>query len=128
VNFVTAEVIKDLLSELDLDVSIEERPAFYNTALVLLSAPVCGPDTARLAAFTGLPYSFIAPICRRMIQAELWTHNEVHCDDWYMAEGALCARCFWLDVLVAEGFVMRKWNEEEGQYCYGCALDTGMIN
>lgn len=38
-NFVTVGVIKDLLSELDLDLSIEERPEFYNTALVLLSAP-----------------------------------------------------------------------------------------
>ncbi len=28
-------------------------------------------------------------------------------------------RCFWLDVLVAEGLVLRTWDEEEGQYCYG---------
>jgi hypothetical protein len=111
-----------------IDVSIEVRPEFYNTALVLLSATVCGPNPVQLAALTGLPYSFIAPICRRMIQAELWTHNEVHCDDWYMGQGVLYARCFWLDVLVAEGFVMRKWNEEQGRYCYGCQSDVERVN
>jgi len=79
----------------------------------------CGTDTIRLAAFTGLPCSLIAPIRRRMIQAELWTDNEACLDHYFVAEGLLCARCFWLDVLVAEGLVLRTWDEEEGQYCYG---------
>ena len=54
-NFVHAavEAVKSLLSELDLDMSIQEQPEFYNTALVLLSAPICGPDTTHLAAFRG---------------------------------------------------------------------------
>jgi len=108
-----------LLLDLDLDTAIQEQPGFYNTALVLLSAPVCGPSTARLAMFTGLPHSFIVPIRRRMILAELWTETEVHCEEWYTADGVLCARYFWLDVLVAEGLVTREWNEAEGQYCYG---------
>ena len=121
-NFVNADVVKDLLLELDLDMTMGDKHEFCNTALVLLSAPVCGPETTRLAAFTGLPCSFIAPIRRRMIQAELWTNTEVRCDEWYMASGVLCPRCFWLDVLVAEGLVMRTWDEEEGQYCYGYNL------
>lgn len=42
-NFVhvAVEAVKSVLSELDLDISIQERPEFYNTALVLLSAPIC---------------------------------------------------------------------------------------
>ena len=119
-NFVdtAVEVVKGLLTELDLNLAIEERPELYNTALVLLSAPICGPDTTRLAAFTGLPCSFIAPVRRRMIQAELWTDTEVLCDQW-VAQGVLCQSCFWLDVLVAQGLIIRTWDEEEGQYCYG---------
>jgi hypothetical protein len=121
VNFVHAarEAVKGVLSELDLDIAIQEQPEFYNTALVLLSAPICGPDPARLAKFTGLPYSFIAPIRRRMMQAELWTDAEVHCEEWYAADGVLRTRYFWLDVLVAEGLVTRAWDEAESQYCYG---------
>lgn len=124
-NFVYAagEAVKGLLSELDLDISIQEQPELYNTALVLLSAPICGPDTTHLAAFTGLPCSFIAPIRRRMIQAELWTDTDVRSDEWWVADGVLCERCFWLDVMVAKGLVLRIWNEEVGQYCYGCDTD-----
>lgn len=83
-NFVdtAVEAVEGLLLEFDLDVAIEEQPELCNTDLVLVSAPICGPDTTRLAAFTGLPCSFIAPIRRRMIQAELWTDTEVHCDEW----------------------------------------------
>jgi hypothetical protein len=78
VNFVHAavEAVRSLLSDLDPDISIHEQPEFYTTALVLLSAPFCGPDTTDLAAFTGLPYSFIAPIRRRIIEAELWTDTQ----------------------------------------------------
>ena len=121
VNFAHAavEAVKSVLAELDLDIAIQEQPEFYNTALVLLSAPICGPDPARLSKFTGLAHSFIAPIRRRMMQAELWTDTEVHCEEWYAVDGMLCAKYFWLDVLVAEGLVMRAWDEAEGQYCYG---------
>jgi hypothetical protein len=118
VNFVNVEEVKDFLSELDLDATNEEEPELYNTALVLLSALVCGPDTGRLAVFTGLACSFVSSIRRRMIQAELWTDTNVCYDEWFVADGVLCTSCFWLDVLVAEGLVSRAWDEEMGQYCY----------
>ncbi|HEY7097386.1 MAG TPA: hypothetical protein VH437_11720 [Terriglobales bacterium] len=118
-KLVNAEAVKALLLELDLDISIQQQPGFYNTALVLLSAPICGSDTGRLAKFTGLPPSFVAPIRKRMMQAELWTETKACCEGWFAEDGVLCPRCFWLDVLVADGLVMRAWDENEGQYCYG---------
>lgn len=128
-NFVNAGVVKDLLLELDLDISIQEQPDFYNTALVLLSAPICGPDADRLAKFTGLPRAFIALIRLRMIEAELWTSTDIRCDEWYSADGRLSTKCFCLDVLVAEGLVRRVWSETQGQYCYGYHPDlTERVN
>jgi hypothetical protein len=53
-----------------------------------------------------------------MIQAEIWTDTDVRCDEWFVANGVLCERCFWLDVLVAKGLVLRIWEEEVRQYCY----------
>lgn len=118
-NSVDLQVVKDTLLELDLIIDIEEQPEFYNTALVLLSAVICGPDTRNLAAFTGLSRSFIAPIRRRMLQSDLWTEIEACSGDWYVAQGLFCTTSFWLDVLVAQGLVVRTWSEPEGQYCYG---------
>jgi hypothetical protein len=121
VNFVheATEAVRGLLLDFDLELTLEKQPELYNTALVLLSAPICGPDTTRLASFTGLPCSFITPIRRRMIQAELWSDSEVLCDEWFVADGVLCRKCFWLDVLVANGLVKRIWDEEGGRYWYG---------
>jgi hypothetical protein len=125
VNFVhaAAEAVRDLLLEFNLDLAIGEQPELYNTALVVLSAPFCGPNANNLAAFTGLPSSFIVPIRRRMIQAELWTDTDVHCDGWFERNGVLSLQCFWLDVMVARGLVLRIWNEEVDQYCYGYNAD-----
>ena len=108
-NFTNAEVVKELLSELGVDRSIEDQPKFYDAALVLLSAPICGTDTTRLAAFTGLPCSFIAPIRRRMIQAELWACL----DQYFVAEGLLCAdvsgwMCWWRRGWYCEPGMRRK--------------------
>ena len=53
-----------------------------------------------------------------MIRAQLWTEIDAACDHWYRSDGAFCTTFFWLDVLVAEGRVVRRWVEEEGRYRY----------
>lgn len=40
------------------------------------------------------------------------------CDHWYASDGMFCTSYFWLDVLVAQGRVVRRWVEEEGDYRY----------
>lgn len=123
-NSVEVQIVKNTLFELDRIISIQEQPEVYRTAVVLLSAVICGPDTTHLMSFTGLPRSLIAPIRRRMIQAELWTELEACCSGWYDKEGRFCITSFRLDVLVAQGSVTRTWDEVEGQYCYVCSQGT----
>ena len=53
-----------------------------------------------------------------MISAQLWTDIDVCCDHWYGSDGAFCTTYFWLDVLVAQGRVVRRWVEMERQYRY----------
>ena len=89
---------------------------------MLLSALACGPDTSRLAAFTGLPEDFIVTIRQRMIRAELWIELTICCDHWEVGAGVVSMGAFWSDVLVAEGLVIRQWDEESGDYRYFAAV------
>jgi hypothetical protein len=114
---ITLEFIRKTI--LEIDPSLESCAAF-NTALVLLSAVTLGPYTARLSLFTRLPVSFIETIRQRMMSAELWTEEEVCCDHWYPSDQAFYTTAFFVDVLVAEGLVIRQWHEEQGDYLY-CA-------
>jgi hypothetical protein len=114
--------VKDTLSELDPTLDHDKRNASYNTALVLLSALVCGPNTGRLAAFTELRTDFVDAIRQRMIQAELWTDSDVLCDHWFVRDNVVSLSAFWSDTLVGEGLVVRRWDEEVGNYRY-CAVE-----
>ena len=115
------QFVKDSLAELDLSPGGKQPDDAYRTALVVVSALACGPDTQRLAKFTQLPVEFVEAIRRRMIAAELWTELDVNCDHWFaganqVSAGALCA-----DLLVAEGTVVRAWDEAVGDYRYWLA-------
>ena len=57
-------------------------------------------------------------------QAELWTDTDVRCDEWCVADGVLCERCFWLDVMVAKGLVLRSWKKKRS---VSIATDTTQI-
>lgn len=110
--------LEETLVELEPELEGTEEDDSYRTALVLLAAITCGPDPTGLARITELPRQFVSKIRQRMIRAQLWTEIDVACDHWYCSDGAFYTTRFWLDVLVAEGRVVRRWVEQEGQYRY----------
>jgi hypothetical protein len=114
------QFVKDTLREIAPDLNEKDSAGTYNTAQVVVAALHCGPDIERLATFTRLPRPFIATIRRRMIEAELWTDLGVRSGHWEPAPGILDSTAFWLDVLIAEGMVVRRWEEEVGDYLYRC--------
>ena len=116
------QFVMDTLLELDPSLNGSEPGQTYNTALVVLSALTCGPDIRRLAAFTRLPEAFVAAIRQRMVRAELWTDIGVSCDHWQFGEHTVDLAAFWVDVLIAEGLVVRRWDEDKGEYWY-CATE-----
>jgi hypothetical protein len=118
VKRINLSCVKERLLELDPGLKGHEGNEPYKTALVLLSALACGPDTARLAAFTALPPEFVAMIRQRMIRAQLWTEIDTCCDHWFVADGVFSTSLFWADALVAQGLVVRQWDEAAGQYRY----------
>ena len=112
------QFVKDTLLELDPGMDGSEQNKYYLTALVAVSALLCGPDTKRLAKFTELPWDFVETIRQRMVQAELWTERDIVCDHWFGEGKLVCTAAIWLDVLIAEGLVVRQWDEETGDYRY----------
>ena len=117
------QFVKKSLSELGFDGGTPDEQ--YLTTLVLASALVCGPETAPLAELTQLPADFVEAIRQRMIQAGLWTEIDVMCDHWFGEGNVASITAICLDVMIAQGLLVRKWNEPMGDYEYcsvGCAL------
>jgi hypothetical protein len=112
------EFVKETLLEIDHSLNGAKETESYKAALVLLSAMFLGPDTTRLVEFTRLSRTFIATIRERMIRAELWTESVTRYDHWFVGDCEIRRGCFWADVLVAEGLVVRRWIEEEGDFRY----------
>jgi hypothetical protein len=125
-NLVNLELINEALTELDPTLEHNDEDESYRTALVLVSALAHGPFTKVLADFTHLPREFVEAIRQRMIQAELWTEIDVHCDheidvhcDHWFGEGDVSSSiAFWLDLLIGQGRLLRRWNEEQGRSVY----------
>lgn len=118
VKNINRKYLEETLVELEPDLEGTEEDDSYRTALFLLAAITYGSDTTSLARVTKLPRQFVSQIRQRMISAQLWTEIDVACDHWYRSDGAFCTTYFWLDVLVAEGRVVRRWVEQESQYRY----------
>ena len=53
-----------------------------------------------------------------MIEAGLWTTQEVRCEHWYNQDESFRDVVFWTDVLVAQGLVERRWEQHERVYRY----------
>lgn len=112
------QFVEDSLAEIGLGQGGKEPDDTYRTALVIVSALVCGTDGERLAKFTKLPVEFVQAIRRRMIAAELWTDVDVNCDHWFSGDNQVSTSAISADLLVAEGAVVRAWDEASGDYRY----------
>jgi hypothetical protein len=115
---ITLDDVKEVLAEVDPTFEKSTDDDTYRTALVLFSALFHGTDTEVLARFTSFPREFVETIRQRMIQAELWTETDVLCDHWFIEENVIDSTAILLDQLIAQGEVVRRWAEDEGQYRY----------
>ena len=115
---ITLDDVKEVLAELDPTFERSADEKSYRTAVVLFSALVHGPDTEVLAQFTKFPREFVETIRQRIIQAELWTETDVLCDHWFSNGNVIHPTAILLDLLIAQGEVVRRWAEDEGQYQY----------
>ena len=52
----------------------------------------------------------------RLHEAKIWEKDEVRCERWFDPQKGGLA--FLLDLMVAEGKLIRRWSQEEEQFAY----------
>jgi hypothetical protein len=98
------------------DETLAEDSYTFQATMVLLASELVGPYVDRIAMFVGYAPGLVQVIAARLQEAKIWEGDEVRCESWFDPKNG--AMAFMLDVLVAEGKVMRTWSEEKKQYAY----------
>jgi hypothetical protein len=99
-----------------IDETLAEDSYTFRAGMVLLASELVGPYINRITAFLRYPLGLVQLIAVRLQEARIWEGNQVRCESWFdPKKGALALT---LDVMVAEGKLIRSWSEERGQYAY----------
>ena len=96
--------------------TLDEDSYGFQAAMVLLASELVGPYVDRLATFVGYPPGLVQVIAARLQEAKIWEGDEVRCESWFDPKKG--AMAFMLDLMVAEGTIIRMWSEEKKQYSY----------
>ena len=102
VKAITLSYLEQQVRRLDPSLTRDDRA--FETALILLASAVEGPSIERIAYLTNIPRSRVAERGRRLRKNRVWSGNRVVAN-WFDKESGGIA--FWLDVLVADGFMAR---------------------
>jgi hypothetical protein len=100
----------------NMDDSLTEESYTFQAAMVLLASELVGPYVERIATFVGYSPGLVQVIAARLQEAKIWEGDKVCCESWFDPKKG--AMAFMLDLLVAEGKVIRRWSEEKKQYVY----------
>ena len=91
-----------------LDPSVKVDDPAFGTAVVVLAAAVVGPNIKRIASFTGYGRPFVAEKARRLRKQKVWVGGKLDVD-WFKPKGEGVV-AFWLDVVLADGLLVRQSN------------------
>jgi hypothetical protein len=80
-----------------------------------------GPYADRIVTFLGYPRGQVQVIAARLYEAMIWEKDEVRSENWFDSQKETLA--FLLDLMVAQGLLIRRWSEEKKQFEY-CASDA----
>lgn len=94
-----------MVVEENLEQSADENPDLFMAGVVLVSGASVGPNTARVAKFTGYNRNQVREIGRRLRRNKLWVGRYLDIEPWFDKETGLVA--FILDCMIANGDVER---------------------
>ncbi len=98
----------------NMDVSLGSYA--FQAAMTLLASELVGPYADRVATFLGYAPGLVQVIAARLQEAKIWESDDVRCESWFDPEKGGVA--FLLDLMVAEGKLIRGWSEEKKEYAY----------
>jgi len=100
----------------NLDANLAEDSHTFQAAMVLHASEFVGPYADRIATFLGYPPGLVQVIAARLYEARIWEDDQVRSEPWFDPQKGGIA--FLLDVLVAQGELIRGWSEEKKQFAY----------
>jgi len=100
----------------NMDPALAEDSSTFQAAMILLASELVGPWSDRIAAFLGYPTALVEVAAARLYEARIWENAEVRCEKWFDPEKGGLA--FMLDLMIAEGTMIRRWSEEDQQFAY----------
>ncbi len=100
----------------NLDETLAEDSYTFQAAMVLLASELVGPYVDRIATFVGYPLAIVQVMAARLQEAKIWEGDEIRCESWFDPQKGKIA--FLLDLMVAEGKLIRRWSEGKKQYTY----------
>jgi hypothetical protein len=74
------------------------------TAEILASALIVGPNVDSIATLTGHSRADIAKRAKNMRRNKLWDRSDIHADEWFDEKNGLVS--FWQHTLVADGLIV----------------------
>lgn len=108
----------------NMDGAMEEDSYSFQAGMVLLASELVGPYVDRVATFLGYSRRLVQGMGARLHEAKIWDGNEVRSDNWLdLEQGAMA---FLLDMMVAEGKLIRRWSEARKQFAYRSA-ENGQV-
>jgi hypothetical protein len=108
-----------------MDATLAENSNAFRAAMVLLASEFVGPYVDRIATLLGYISSMVQVIAARLYEARIWDDDQVRSEPWFDPQKGKVA--FLLDVLVAQGLLIRCWSEEKKQFAY-CEPDNRAVS
>jgi hypothetical protein len=100
----------------NMDGTLAEDSYTFHAAMVLLASELVGPYVNRVSTFLNYPLGLVQVVGARLQEAKIWEGDEVSCERWFDPKKGTLA--FLLDLMVAEGKLMRAWSADKKQYAY----------
>jgi hypothetical protein len=72
-----------------------------------------------LRRFSGIPPGLVQVVAARLYEGRIWENEEVRSEAWFDPHNGGVA--FIVDLMVAEGVLIRRWSEEDQQFAYRAA-------
>jgi hypothetical protein len=120
---VTKEPLASILRKVE-EAGLTEHEELYPAAVVVFAALIIGTDEHRIAAETGLQAELVSEMAERLRRNGLWCGDKVVYRDWNHPDELRAEINLTLDLMVANGDIVRTGRVRDGQFEYTLSQET----